>query len=118
MKEKYDRNVNPRQSRVTHKVYATAEGLDDVIRETRPHVLLTVVDAANATQRLNAALLRREVNARLDALPMLRQSLVEVPFNIDRPWWRDHPGFDLNYHLRHIAVPDPDDPNSLADLAI
>lgn len=77
---------------------------------------LTVVDAANATQRLNAALLRREVNARLDALPMLRQSLVEVPFNIDRPWWRDHPGFDLNYHLRHIAVPDPDDPNSLADL--
>jgi WS/DGAT/MGAT family acyltransferase len=77
---------------------------------------LTVVDAANAPQRLNAALLRREVNARLDALPMLRQSLVEVPFNIDRPWWRDHPGFDLNYHLRHIAVPDPDDPNSLADL--
>lgn len=77
---------------------------------------LTVVDAANAPHRLNAALLRQEVNARLDALPMLRQSLMEVPFNIDRPWWRDHPGFDLNYHLRHIAVPDPDDPNSLADL--
>jgi len=77
---------------------------------------LTVVDAANAPHRLNAALLRQEVNARLDELPMLRQSLVEVPFNIDRPWWRDHPGFDLNYHLRHIAVPDPDDPNSLADL--
>ncbi len=77
---------------------------------------LTVVDAANAPHRLNAALLRQEVNARLDELPMLRQSLVEVPFNIDRPWWRDHPGFDLNYHLRHIAVPDPDDPDSLADL--
>jgi WS/DGAT/MGAT family acyltransferase len=47
---------------------------------------------------------------------MLRQSLVEVPFNLDRPWWRDHPGFDLNYHVRHIAVPDPDDPDSLAEL--
>ncbi len=77
---------------------------------------LTVVDAANAPHRLNAALLRREVRARLDDHPMLRQSLVEVPLNLDRPWWRDHPGFDLNYHLRHIAVPDPDDPDSLADL--
>ena len=47
---------------------------------------------------------------------MLRQSLVEVPLNLDRPWWRDHPGFDINYHLRHIAVPDPDDPESLAEL--
>jgi diacylglycerol O-acyltransferase / wax synthase len=77
---------------------------------------LTVVDAANAPHRLNAALLRREVDARLDDHPMLRQSLAEVPLNLDRPWWHDHSGFDLNYHLRHIAVPDPDDPNSLADL--
>lgn len=77
---------------------------------------LTIVDAANAPHRLNAALLRQEVHARLADLPMLRQSLVEVPLNLDRPWWRDHPGFDLNYHLRHIAVPDPDDPTSLAEL--
>ncbi len=77
---------------------------------------LTIVDAANAPHRLNAALLRQEVHARLDELPMLRQSLVAVPLNLDRPWWRDHPGFDLNYHLRHIAVPDPDDPESLAEL--
>lgn len=77
---------------------------------------LTIVDAANAPHRLDAALLRREVAARLDALPMLRQSLAEVPLGLDRPWWRDHPGFDLDYHLRHIAVPDPDDPTSLAEL--
>jgi diacylglycerol O-acyltransferase len=77
---------------------------------------LTIVDAANAPHRLDAALLRQEVSARLDEHPMLRQSLVDVPFGLDRPWWRDHPGFDLNYHLRHIAVPDRDDPNSLADL--
>ncbi|HSP28914.1 MAG TPA: wax ester/triacylglycerol synthase domain-containing protein, partial [Ilumatobacteraceae bacterium] len=62
---------------------------------------LTIVDAANAPHRLNAALLRQEVNARLDDHPMLRQSLAAVPLNLDRPWWRDHPGFDLNYHLRH-----------------
>jgi hypothetical protein len=61
---------------------------------------LTIVDAANAPHRLNSTLLRQEVLARLDGLPMLRQSLVEVPLNLDRPWWRDHPGFDLDYHLR------------------
>lgn len=77
---------------------------------------LTIVDAVNAPHRLNAALLRQEVSARLDDHPMLRQSLAEVPLNLDRPWWRDHLGFDLNYHLRHIAVPDPDDPTSLAEL--
>jgi diacylglycerol O-acyltransferase / wax synthase len=77
---------------------------------------LTIVDAAGAPHRLDAALLRQEVAARLDEHPMLRQSLVEVPLGLDRPWWRDHPGFDLNYHLRHIAVPDPDDPTSLAEL--
>jgi diacylglycerol O-acyltransferase len=77
---------------------------------------LTVLDTTNAPERLNAALLRREIQARLADLPMLRQSLVEVPLGLDRPWWRDHPGFDLNYHLRHIAVPDPDDPTSLSEL--
>lgn len=77
---------------------------------------LTVLNTSTAPHRINAALLRREVEARLDELPMLRQSLVEVPLGLDRPWWRDHPGFDLEYHLRHIAVPDPDDPNSLAEL--
>ncbi|MEX2625801.1 MAG: wax ester/triacylglycerol synthase family O-acyltransferase [Ilumatobacteraceae bacterium] len=77
---------------------------------------LTVLDAARAPRRLDAALLRQEVAARLEEHPVLRQSLVDVPLNLDRPWWRDHPGFDLNYHLRHIAVPDPDDPTSLAEL--
>ncbi|HSL72854.1 MAG TPA: wax ester/triacylglycerol synthase family O-acyltransferase [Ilumatobacteraceae bacterium] len=77
---------------------------------------LTIIDADSAPHRIDAALLRREVNARLDDLPMLRQSLVDVPLGLDRPWWRDHPGFDLDYHLRYIAVPDPDDPSSLAEL--
>jgi diacylglycerol O-acyltransferase / wax synthase len=77
---------------------------------------LTILDAGSVPHRLDAALLRQEVSARLDDLPMLRQSLVEVPLNLDRPWWRDHPGFDLNYHLRHIAVPDPENPTSLAEL--
>ncbi len=77
---------------------------------------VTVLDAAAAPHRIDGALLSAEVRARLDELPVLRQSLVEVPLRLDRPWWRDDPGFDLDYHLRYIAVPDPDDPTSLHEL--
>jgi diacylglycerol O-acyltransferase len=77
---------------------------------------LTVLEPGTAKHRLDASLLRREVLARIGGLPMLRQSVVQVPLNLDRPWWRDDPSFDIDYHLRHIAVPDPDDPSSLAEL--
>ena len=77
---------------------------------------LIVLDASSTEQPINSAVLHGEVAARLDELPLLRQCLVDIPLGLDRPWWRDDPGFDLNYHLRYIAVPDPDDPTALAQL--
>jgi WS/DGAT/MGAT family acyltransferase len=77
---------------------------------------VTIINASRAPHAVNGKLLRREVEARLHQFPVLRQSLVEVPLGLDRPWWRDHPDFDLDYHLRHIAVPEPDDPESLTEL--
>ena len=38
-----------------------------------------------------------------------RQKLLEVPFNLDRPYWVDDPDFDLGFHVRHIALPKPGD---------
>ena len=37
----------------------------------------------------------------------LRRRLVEVPFGLDHPYWAEDPDFDLDYHLRHVAVPPP-----------
>jgi diacylglycerol O-acyltransferase / wax synthase len=37
----------------------------------------------------------------------LRRRLVEVPFGLDHPYWADDPDFDLDFHVRHIAVPPP-----------
>jgi WS/DGAT/MGAT family acyltransferase len=49
------------------------------------------------------------VEARLPLAPMLRHRLVRVPFDLDHPYWVDDADFDLEYHVRQIALPSPGD---------
>jgi WS/DGAT/MGAT family acyltransferase len=51
----------------------------------------------------------RYFSKRLDASPLFRRRLVTVPHGIDRPYWLDDPDVDLEFHIRHIALPDPGD---------
>ena len=44
---------------------------------------------------------------RLDLAPPFRRRLVEVPFGLHHPVWIEDPDFDLDWHMRHIAVPQP-----------
>ena len=46
---------------------------------------------------------------RLHRLPLFRTRLHEVPGNIDRPYWVVDDNFDVEFHLRHIALPQPGD---------
>ena len=39
----------------------------------------------------------------------MRQRLVKVPLGIDYPYWIEDPEFDLEYHVRHVALPKPGD---------
>ncbi|WP_390585064.1 wax ester/triacylglycerol synthase family O-acyltransferase [Erythrobacter sp. MTPC3] len=39
----------------------------------------------------------------------MRQRLVRVPLDLDYPYWIEDPNFDLEYHLRHVALPKPGD---------
>jgi WS/DGAT/MGAT family acyltransferase len=50
-------------------------------------------------------------------VPALRNKLVEVPFNLDQPYWVEDPNFDLVYHVRHIALPKPGNWQKLCALA-
>ncbi len=49
-------------------------------------------------------------------VPILRSRLVEVPMNLDQPYWAEDPRFDMVYHVRHIALPKPGDWNKLFTL--
>lgn len=60
--------------------------------------------------------LRNRLEERLPVLEPLRRRLVEVPFQLDHPWWIEDPDFDLDFHVRHIAVPGPGGERELADL--
>jgi diacylglycerol O-acyltransferase len=51
----------------------------------------------------------RYLESKLHLVPRYRQRLVEVPGNIDHPYWVDDPNFDLEYHVRHMALPKPGD---------
>jgi len=46
---------------------------------------------------------------RLGNLPLFRTRLVEVPGGLDRPYWVKDANFDVEFHLRHIALPEPGD---------
>ncbi len=40
---------------------------------------------------------------------VFRRRVVEVPLSIDHPYWLEDPDFDIEYHVRHIALPKPGD---------
>jgi WS/DGAT/MGAT family acyltransferase len=52
---------------------------------------------------------------RLPLLPPLRWRLVEVPLGLDYPYWLDDPDFDLDFHVRELALPPGATPEKLAE---
>jgi WS/DGAT/MGAT family acyltransferase len=56
------------------------------------------------------------VQAKLDLVPRYRQRVRFVPFELGRPVWVDDPHFNMEYHLRHTALPAPGGENELRKL--
>ena len=53
------------------------------------------------------AALRRHTADRLDLLPSYKRRLAPTPFGLDHPSWIVEDEVDLDYHLRHVALPKP-----------
>jgi diacylglycerol O-acyltransferase / wax synthase len=51
----------------------------------------------------------RFIQSRLGGARSFRQRLVRVPFDLDHPYWIEDPEFDIEFHVRHIALPKPGD---------
>ena len=51
----------------------------------------------------------KNYESRLHLARSFRQRIVRVPLSLDHPYWLEDPDFDLEYHVRHIALPKPGD---------
>jgi diacylglycerol O-acyltransferase len=69
---------------------------------------VSVLDARGLTEPLTLERLTALVAARLPgAPPVLRQKLLQMPLGLDQPYWVDDPDFDIEYHIRELALPRP-----------
>ena len=59
---------------------------------------------------------RDSIERRLDELPNFRRKLATVPLGLGRPRWIDDDAFDLDYHVRHTALPSPSGSPQLQEL--
>lgn len=55
--------------------------------------------------------------AKVPRVPRYRQVVRTLPLQLFRPFWTDDQHFELDYHLRHSAVPPPGKPEQLRELA-
>ncbi|MEA2149273.1 MAG: diacylglycerol O-acyltransferase / wax synthase [Solirubrobacteraceae bacterium] len=57
--------------------------------------------------------MRAQISGRLGLVPRYRQRLAHTPLDRARPVWVDDTNFDIDYHVRHIALPRPGDREQL-----
>ncbi len=61
--------------------------------------------------------LRRRMERASHAIPRLRQRVQSAPANLTPPLWVEDPDFDIDYHVRRIALPQPSSMRQMLDLA-
>ena len=88
---------------------------DMMLRAERPETpiqiqMLLMYDQSTAPDgRVTFKRILEELDARLHLSPIFRRRLTELPGGLHMPYWVDDPDFDLEYHVRHIALPQPGD---------
>ncbi len=68
---------------------------------------VAILDPSDAPQKLDLARLTELMTQRLPLVPVMRRRLLDVPLGLDQPYWIDDPDFDIEYHVREIALPRP-----------
>lgn len=76
-----------------------------------------ILDTATVPGGYTFEKLKAAIGARTASIPHFRRRLAVVPFNLHHPVWFDDPHFDLDYHVRRVAVPAPGGPEQLGEVA-
>ena len=83
------------------------------------HVGSVCIVDARAAHGTESALtlehLTRFIESRLPLVPLFRRRLVTVPLGLDHPYWIDDPDFDIEFHIRELALPAPGSDRQLSE---
>lgn len=72
---------------------------------------LTIIEGSLSFEDFRATLA-----SKLHLMPKFRQRLLNVPLNLDYPYWVDDPNFDIDLHLNRIKLPDPSNWKTLREV--
>ena len=56
------------------------------------------------------------VASKLHLIPKFRKRLLNVPLNLDYPYWVDDPNFDIDLHINRLKLPDPSNWKTLREM--
>ncbi len=76
---------------------------------------VTIYDPTDAPGGAGIEATKKIILERMDQLAPFRRRLVEVPLGLDLPYWIEDPHFDIDFHVRHHAVPPPGNAQQLAE---
>ncbi|MCW2544658.1 MAG: acyltransferase, partial [Frankiales bacterium] len=98
-------------------------GLDAAFLAMETHAVfghigsVSILDPSTSPDEVTLEKVTRLIEERLHLMPPFRRRLVTVPLGLDQPYWIEDPGFNIEYHVREIALPAPGDDRQLADQA-
>jgi diacylglycerol O-acyltransferase / wax synthase len=85
-------------------------------RTVQGHVgSVCVIDPSTAPEPLTLERFTWLIESRLPLVPPFRRRLVEVPLGLDFPYWIEDPDFDIEFHVRELALPAPGNARQLKD---
>ena len=98
-------------------------GLDAAFLAMETHAVfghigsVCILDPSTAPAPVTLESVTALIEARLHLIPPFRRRLVQVPLGLDQPYWIEDPDFDIEYHVRELALPAPGDDRQLAEQA-
>jgi diacylglycerol O-acyltransferase len=85
--------------------------------ENDPHLASTFANVTILDRMPDMDRLRRRMERAVQRIPRLQQRVQAAPGNLSPPTWVSDHEFDLNFHIRELALPEPGTERQLFDLA-
>src|SRR5688500_5098866 len=70
---------------------------------------LALYDPSSAPAKATCTRTMTHIADRRHPAPPFRRRVAMVPCDADYPWWIEDESFDIEFHVRHIALPEPGD---------